>query len=187
MQTILLYNLHTPPTTPRTSRRVRTSSEMAETIQEEITSSAITNENYETDGSLHSNKSDKNSDEDQNIKSSYVKGGSMANSRIDLHSTRTASPSGIGSNYMKDVIASLHRSTMASAMSSIAIRDAALVSLVHIVESENIENSCDNNSSHAGSAASCQYSLIVLQVFIVISFLNFPDIFKLSSTHQPLK
>ena len=138
MQTILLYNLHTPPTTPRTSRRVRTSSEMAETIQEEITSSAITNENYETDGSLHSNKSDKNSDEDQNIKSSYVKGGSMANSRLDLHSTRTASPSGIGSNYMKDVIASLHRSTMASAMSSTAIRDAALVSLVHIVESENI-------------------------------------------------
>ena len=149
---------------------------MAETAANQDASSAITNENYETDGSVLSNKSDKNSDQesrspriqDQGIKSPYVKGGSMANSRLDLHSTRTSSPSGLGSNYMKEVISSLHRSTMASAMSSIAIRDAALVSLVHIVESENMENLCDNNSSHAGSAASCQYSLIVLQVCTVM-------------------
>ena len=137
---------------------------MAETTSNKDNSSAIANENYETDGSLHSNKSDRNSDHEQSIKSSYIKGGTMANSRLELHTTRTSSPSGIGSNYMKEVIASLHRSTMASAMSSITIRDAALVSLVHIVESENIDISCDNNTSHTGSAASCQYSLIVLQV-----------------------
>ena len=137
---------------------------MAETLSNKDNSSAITNENYETDGSSYSNKSDRNSDHEQNIKAPYVKGGSMASSRLELHTNRTASPSGVGSNYMKEVIASLHRSTMASAMSSIAIRDAALVSLVHIVESENIDNSCDNNASQTGSAASCQYSLIVLQV-----------------------
>ena len=93
-----------------------------------------------------------------------IKASSMAsNSRLELHSSRTSSPSGLGNNYMKEVISSLHRATMASAMSSIAIRDAALVSLVNIVESENMETTCDT-SSHNSSASSCQYSLIVLQV-----------------------
>ena len=94
-----------------------------------------------------------------------VKKASMSNSStLDHHKNRTSSPSpGVGNTYMKEVIASLHRATMASAMSGLAIRDAALVSLVNIVESENTENVCDI-SSYTNSASSCQYSLIVLQV-----------------------
>ena len=88
----------------------------------------------------------------------------MIDSRLQVNSNKTSSPSGVGSSYIKEVISSLHRATMASAMSGLAIRDAALLSLVNIVESENTEKPFRDISSHSNSATSCQYSLIVLQV-----------------------
>ena len=130
---------------------------MATTTSNEDAKTTLSNDNY--GGEAQSKHISENLDPD--VKAPCTKGPNMANNLHDIHTSRTASPCGLGNTYMKEVIASLHRATMASAMSSIAIRDAALVSLVHIVESETTENICDN-SSHANSP-SCQYSLIVLQ------------------------
>ena len=139
---------------------------MATTVVKEDGNNTISNENY---GSVESQNKigTENASLDQDQKVTCPKGTNMA-SNHELHTSRTSSPCGVGNTYMKEVIASLHRATMASTMSSIAIRDAALVSLVHIVESENTENICDI-SSHASSASSCQYSLIVLQVCQILS------------------
>ena len=134
-------------------------------IQKEDKTNMLKNENYE---SMSIEDEDETGgvmyDHHQSKLRGIKKASNVAsNSRLELHSSRTSSPSGLGNNYMKEVISSLHRATMASAMSSIAIRDAALVSLVNIVESENMETTCDI-SSHNSSASSCQYSLIVLHV-----------------------
>ena len=127
----------------------------------------ISNDNYESK-LTHNDEIEENGHlEDHDKNDLRVLGTSMTNSTLELHRTSsTSSPSGVGNTYMKEVIASLHRATMVSAMSGITIRDAALVSLVNIVESENTENVCDI-SSHTNSASSCQYSLIVLQVGIM--------------------
>ena len=132
-------------------------------IQKDDNTNMLKNENYESMSIEDDDETGVVYDHHQS-KLRGIKASNMAsNSRLELHSSRTSSPSGLGNNYMKEVISSLHRATMASAMSSIAIRDAALVSLVNIVESENMETTCDI-SSHNSSASSCQYSLIVLQV-----------------------
>ena len=132
-------------------------------IQKDDKINMLKNENYESMSIEDEDEAGVIYDHHQS-KLRGIKASNMAcNSRLELHSSRTSSPSGLGNNYMKEVISSLHRATMASAMSSIAIRDAALVSLVNIVESENMETTCDI-SSHNSSASSCQYSLIVLQV-----------------------
>ena len=132
-------------------------------IQKDDNINMLKNENYESMSIEDEDETGVIYDHHQS-KLRGIKASNMAsNSRLELHSSRTSSPSGLGNNYMKEVISSLHRATMASAMSSIAIRDAALVSLVNIVESEKMETTCDI-SSHNSSASSCQYSLIVLQV-----------------------
>ena len=123
----------------------------------------ISNDNYESKLTDNGETEENVPLEDNDKNGLPVMETSMTNSRLELHRSSTSSPSGVGNTYMKEVIASLHRATMASAMSGIAIRDAALVSLVNIVESENTENICDI-SGHTSSASSCQYSLIVLQV-----------------------
>ena len=133
-------------------------------IQKDDKINMLKNENYESMSIEDEDEAGVIYDHHQS-KLRGIKASNMAsNSRLELHSSRTSSPSGLGNNYMKEVISSLHRATMASAMSSIAIRDAALVSLVNIVESENMETTGCDISSHNSSASSCQYSLIVLQV-----------------------
>ena len=133
-------------------------------IQKDDNTNMLKNENYESMSIGDEDETGGVIYDHHQSKLRGIKASNMAsNSRLELHSSRTSSPSGLGNNYMKEVISSLHRATMASAMSSIAIRDAALVSLVNIVESENMETTCDI-SSHNSSASSCQYSLIVLQV-----------------------
>ena len=126
----------------------------------------ITNDNYESKLTDNEETKENNHLEDHDKNELRLIATSMTNSRLEVQRSSTSSPSVVGNTYMKEVIASLHRATMASAMSGIAIRDAALVSLVNIVESENTENVCDI-SSHTNSASSCQYSLIVLQVGIM--------------------
>ena len=140
---------------------------MATTIINEEGNTTISNENYGS-GEIENKKASENGHLDHDLKATCAKGTNMTSNLLELHTSRTSSPCGLGNTYLKEVIASLHRATMVSTMSSIAIRDAALVSLVHIVESENTENICDT-SSHASSASSCQYSLIVLQVCRLIS------------------
>ena len=133
-------------------------------IQKDDKTNMLKNENYESMSIEDEDETGVVYDHHQS-KLRGIKASNMAsNNRLELHSSRTSSPSGLGNNYMKEVISSLHRATMASAMSSIAIRDAALVSLVNIVESENMETTTCDISSHNSSASSCQYSLIVLQV-----------------------
>ena len=109
-------------------------------------------------------ESDENTHEQEHDKRSVR---SMATGKSEQNSNSALA--GGGNSYMKDVIASLHRATMASAMSGIVVRDAALVSLVNIVESENMEHLIsDISGPHGKNHPGCQYSLIVLQVNIIV-------------------